>query len=327
MQIADATPSAAPSTTVLGPSLALDLGWCLHAANSVYLRGAHPALNRLYQDHPGLEERVLGFWATGTRCFAEMEILALHARALDATDFPTFRAKAIAGLATVPKNLEIASETDEDRSVIHSRLAELRRSPSRRTAYFDLLADVWSGIADWWGTEGVEAVERRAAEVRNDLARGLEWYEIVTTECEVFSERLPEIIERHQHGDEVVLAPCALFGRGLYLDIAGCSLVGFAVGGADKVARARTEQVVRRLRALADPTRLAIFDYLKTGPSSVGEISTVFSLAQPTVSVHLKHLREAGLVSADRNGPRLEITVNRAASELLAEEFTTLMSG
>jgi len=71
-----------------------------------------------------------------------------------------------------------------------------------------------------------------------------------------------------------------LFGRGLYLDIAGCSLVGFAVGGADKVARARTEQVVRRLRALADPTRLAIFDYLKTGPSSVGEISTVFSLAQ-----------------------------------------------
>jgi len=44
----------------------------------------------------------------------------------------------------------------------------------------------------------------------NDLARGLEWYEIVTTECEVFSERLPEIIERHQHGDEVVLAPCAL---------------------------------------------------------------------------------------------------------------------
>jgi len=79
------------------------------------------------------------------------------------------------------------------------------------------------------------------------------------------------------------------------------------------VARARTEQVVRRLRALADPTRLAIFDYLKTGPSSVGEISTVFSLAQPTVSVHLKHLREAGLVSADRNGPRLEITVNRAA--------------
>jgi len=104
-----------------------------------------------------------------------MEILALHAKGARRHRFSDHSGpKAIAGLATVPKNLEIASETDEDRSVIHSRLAETSSLPSRRTAYFDLLADVWSGIADWWGTEGVEAVERRAAEVRNDLARGLE---------------------------------------------------------------------------------------------------------------------------------------------------------
>jgi ArsR family transcriptional regulator, arsenate/arsenite/antimonite-responsive transcriptional repressor len=159
------------------------------------------------------------------------------------------------------------------------------------------------------------------------LDRGVNWHEVVSSECPTFLEHLPEIIERAERGCPVVLAPCAFFGRGLYFELPGCILVGVGVHSAVHDARARTEQVVRPLRALADPTRLAIFGYLKSGPAAVSDIAQAFYLAQPTVSVHVKRLREAGLVTAARHGNRLEISIDESVTELLAAELAALLSG
>ncbi len=154
----------------------------------------------------------------------------------------------------------------------------------------------------------------------------MKWHDIVTTECATFVEHLPEIVERSDNGHPLLLAPCALFGKGLYLELPGCTLVGFGVHGAAQVARARTEQVVRPLRALADPTRLAIFGYLKSGPVGVSDIAHAFNLAQPTVSVHVKRLSEAGLVTAERLGNRLEISINESVTAVLATDLQALLS-
>jgi DNA-binding transcriptional ArsR family regulator len=48
--------------------------------------------------------------------------------------------------------------------------------------------------------------------------------------------------------------------------------------------------------ALADPTRRAILDRLRTGTHSVTELAEPFSMAQPSISKHLKVLESAGLV-------------------------------
>jgi DNA-binding transcriptional ArsR family regulator len=48
---------------------------------------------------------------------------------------------------------------------------------------------------------------------------------------------------------------------------------------------------------LAEPTRRRILDRLRLADSSVGELVSTLSVAQPAVSKHLKVLREAGLVS------------------------------
>jgi DNA-binding transcriptional ArsR family regulator len=55
--------------------------------------------------------------------------------------------------------------------------------------------------------------------------------------------------------------------------------------------------------ALADPRRREILDLLRDGERPAGAIVDAVGLAQPTVSQHLKVLREAGLVSvrADAN--------------------------
>jgi DNA-binding transcriptional ArsR family regulator len=55
-------------------------------------------------------------------------------------------------------------------------------------------------------------------------------------------------------------------------------------------------------RALADPTRRAIFERLARREMSVSELKAGFSVSQPAISQHLATLRGAGLVSERREG-------------------------
>jgi DNA-binding transcriptional ArsR family regulator len=79
-------------------------------------------------------------------------------------------------------------------------------------------------------------------------------------------------------------------------------LVGVRAEGSGAEARARTELLARRLKTISDPTRLAMIEVLRTAPSTVTELAELFSLAQPTVSNHVKILRDAGLVANSVGG-------------------------
>jgi DNA-binding transcriptional ArsR family regulator len=58
------------------------------------------------------------------------------------------------------------------------------------------------------------------------------------------------------------------------------------------------------LDALGDPTRREIFELLRRGPSSVGELAARVPVSRPAVSQHLRVLEEAGLVTHTRHGTR-----------------------
>lgn len=53
--------------------------------------------------------------------------------------------------------------------------------------------------------------------------------------------------------------------------------------------------------ALADPTRRAMLDRLRTLELTVTELAKPFKMSQPTISKHLKVLERAGLVARGRN--------------------------
>ena len=55
-------------------------------------------------------------------------------------------------------------------------------------------------------------------------------------------------------------------------------------------------------RALADPSRRAIFERLTRGEAAVKDLTACFDVSQPAVSQHLATLRSAGLVSQRRDG-------------------------
>jgi len=55
---------------------------------------------------------------------------------------------------------------------------------------------------------------------------------------------------------------------------------------------------------LAEPTRRRILDQLRERPHTVGELVTTLTVSQPSVSKHLRVLRDAGLVEARKDAQR-----------------------
>jgi ArsR family transcriptional regulator, arsenate/arsenite/antimonite-responsive transcriptional repressor len=69
------------------------------------------------------------------------------------------------------------------------------------------------------------------------------------------------------------------------------------------LAEEAREELAARFKALADPTRVAIVNRLAAADEvCVCDLNTAFELSQPTISHHLRILREAGLVDATRRG-------------------------
>jgi ArsR family transcriptional regulator len=59
------------------------------------------------------------------------------------------------------------------------------------------------------------------------------------------------------------------------------------------------------LKVLADETRLAVVEQLLSGPKHVGEVNETLGVEQSLLSHHLKVLRDAGLVTAERDGKQM----------------------
>jgi ArsR family transcriptional regulator, arsenate/arsenite/antimonite-responsive transcriptional repressor len=70
------------------------------------------------------------------------------------------------------------------------------------------------------------------------------------------------------------------------------------------VERAQAERMAAIAKALGDPVRLQLVDVLRkhAGKVCVCELVPLFDLSQPTVSHHLKVLRQAGIVDSERQG-------------------------
>ncbi len=78
------------------------------------------------------------------------------------------------------------------------------------------------------------------------------------------------------------------------------------------------DEGARLFKALADETRLAILSQLREqGEVCACHFLACCELAQPTVSHHLKVLREAGLVSTEKRGLWVYYTLNRDRLEAL----------
>ncbi|HSE80684.1 MAG TPA: metalloregulator ArsR/SmtB family transcription factor [Gaiellaceae bacterium] len=75
------------------------------------------------------------------------------------------------------------------------------------------------------------------------------------------------------------------------------------------------------IQALGDPTRRTVFELLRDGPRSVGDLARGLPVSRPAVSQHLRVLREAGLVRERSAGTRNFYSVDRDGLAELREYF------
>lgn len=71
-----------------------------------------------------------------------------------------------------------------------------------------------------------------------------------------------------------------------------------------EIERDEAERMAEVAKALGDPVRMQLVDVLRkhAGKVCVCELVPLFDLSQPTVSHHLKKLRDAGIVGSERPG-------------------------
>ncbi len=87
----------------------------------------------------------------------------------------------------------------------------------------------------------------------------------------------------------------------------------------------RQNQLALLAKALGHPARIAIIDYLlKVDACICGDIVNELPLAQPTVSQHLKELKNAGLIQGNIEGNAICYCINENALNDLQQFFTSI---
>jgi ArsR family transcriptional regulator len=98
--------------------------------------------------------------------------------------------------------------------------------------------------------------------------------------------------------------------------------------GREPMSARDAEHVAGLMKALADPIRIRLMSLIAaTDEACVCDLTAPFELSQPTISHHLRVLREAGLVDCERRGTWVYYRAQRDALEAVGELFATTVGG
>ncbi|MDQ2724223.1 MAG: helix-turn-helix domain-containing protein [Actinomycetota bacterium] len=260
------------------------------------------------------------FWDDGEGCGEELIILAQRGGALATSSFDELIAVVSARPALGPAP-RMASESEAMRTVLAHRLDLLRRSAKRRAGYLEMLEELWEGFRDAWQGRGDRSTERAADRYRTRLDAGVRWQDLApNAKVDSF---MPGFLNKVGYDIPVTLVPALTYGRMFVFDIDDAVVV--AVPGAPPTSERGTEELSRQLKALGHPARLAMIRDLALRPRSVGELAQAFDLAQPTVTNHVKSLRDAGLLHNEDGPGRRPLRVDTDTVRAVLSELSTLV--
>jgi DNA-binding transcriptional ArsR family regulator len=190
-----------------------------------------------------------------------------------------------------------------------------------------LVTRLWEALAPSWQREGRSAVMRAAAEFLESFERtGSVLESLPPHHFTRFEHSAQSIREGEQRGRVVVIPLFFASTGGFNFQIDDTHYVGF--GLLSETVFARTAQHVAslalRAKAFGDPTRLmalALVGRFSSMRLTVGDLAEHIGVSQPTLSGHLKLLREAGLVDAERIGNKSYYRIDRDGVRRLLEEL------
>lgn len=78
-------------------------------------------------------------------------------------------------------------------------------------------------------------------------------------------------------------------------------------------------------KALGDPTRRQILEYLKDKDMTAGEIAEKFNISKPSISYHLDLLRQGDLVISEKKGQYVYYSINTTVLDDIVSWFYSLI--
>jgi DNA-binding transcriptional ArsR family regulator len=311
---------------VVKPSPACELVWAM-SLNTPEAEAPYPARAALFAGHEDLRDRVRRFWDDGQGFFTEVLVLADRAGALFEEDPARLFELLESEAATSQRHEPLGSEPAEDQKRFRARLRRLRDKAQLRREWMELLRSVWDVIAPTWQARGRTVVEAQVRELRQKLPHGITYVEMESMFQSDWDGVLPTVFkEVAASGGEVLLAPSYFGRKGMFIAFPGRMLVSPPTPAVPTGPTAETRGRAKRFKALGDPTRLALLEAIGRRPRTVGELADLTGLAQPTVSNHVRVLRDAGLVSGSKDGGR-RLEPDIAALERLFKEASGVVAG
>lgn len=312
---------------VFTTSVAVDLFWLLVDAGRAGRNGQTEApgghLSRLFGNR-SLVKRVGEFWDEGPDDFSELLVLADHAGVLVGGDDRDIASSIARAAASVPLDPPLRSETPEAREVVWRRLSVLQTDRLVRRQYERLLSDAWSAASADRFERALPLEEEAVSRCTERLGRGASWHDLFDDTGHL-DRWLNEAAQRAKGSLTVALSA---YGRMLLLDLPSTQLIGLRVkenpAGAKREHSAR---LARRLRAVSDPTRLSLLRLLASESLGVSELAARLGVSQPTVSNHVKLLREAGLVADVRQDGRQRLVLERDVLAALLDDVKRHVEG
>lgn len=296
--------------TVAG-SAPIELMWILHCAQAEHaLTGPFASLERIREE---CGPEVKSFWSDGLRGLPEVVALAHLGGSLLDLDLDKFFARLDGTASRQAPTPSLLSETPSERACIAGRLDLLRGDAKVRARYIALIKGVWDSIRPEWDSMGRPAVLSATEDWRKRLVDGT-GYKVLLKRPRLWLGRpeLDDLADAASAEGRIVLSPCWYGGDVHIVELEGTMYLGRGIQPRDddNSLRHAAGDVASHLKALSDPTRVAILLWIGRQPASVTEIARHFKLAQPTVSAHVHVLREAGILDEKPDGRSAKLSVS-----------------
>jgi DNA-binding transcriptional ArsR family regulator len=318
-----------PVCRAVAPSAPSELAWLLNLLTQT-APYAEPALAELATSLlPGISrsraqigQRIRRLWGNdGLAGCPELLPIAMRADAVLDDDLGRlFGWFSTSGLHHVDD--ELLSEKPQDRAAIRGRIRRLHEDAETRHLYREILHEVWQPASIAWERHGRARVVKACAVWRARLDTGAAIEDLVPPRHPLTRAEQLGFEDLLTHRMAFAVSPLHFCMSGGHVADMG-DFVHIAVPASDlhPVRKVRDAMFVAdRLRVLAEPTRVHILIQLFSAPAGVMEVARALRMSQPTVSGHVKMLRNAGLVQQRRVGARTVFIASRKRIERLLED-------
>jgi ArsR family transcriptional regulator len=223
---------------------------------------------------------------------------------------------------------DLLSEPARDRPAIRARIRRLQHSAETRHLYLEILQEVWRHASGAWLSDGRPRVLKACDMWRMRLGAGAAIEDIVPPRHPLTRAAQLGFDDLLTHRMEYAVSPLHFCMSGGHVaDLSDFVHIAVPASDLHPVRKVRDAMFVAdRLRVLAEPTRVHILIQLFSAPAGVMEVARALRMSQPTVSGHVKVLRNAGLIQARKVGSRTVFIASRKRVERLLEDARATMA-